>query len=176
MSSGSTSVLTLVCAQTCGPSLPLAHLRPGWSDWTPVQRGAAWHRQGSHQNVFLDSLAQGMELNDPDLHPHEAEFSPKVPTLVWGSFLPSPISLSFSLRCDSKAGIFSQIPPVEDTEGVSAILVKDVEEFSPRVTRPGWSFGVLEPAYYSDASSADQRTLLCIPSNFSSLVIVYLAG
>ena len=109
-------------------------------------------------------------------YPHETEFSPKVPTLVWGSFLLFPISLSFSLRCDSKAGIFSQIPPVEDTEGVSAILVKDVEEFSPRVTRPGWSFGVLEPAYYSDASSADQRTLLCIPSNFSSLVIVYLAG
>ena len=51
MSSGSTSILTLVwaakCAQTCDPSLPLAPLGPGWSDWTPVQprRGAAWHRQ-----------------------------------------------------------------------------------------------------------------------------------
>ena len=49
MSSGSTSILTLVwaakCAQTCDPSLPLAPLGPGWSDWTPVRRGADWHRQ-----------------------------------------------------------------------------------------------------------------------------------
>ena len=30
-------------------------------------------------------------------YPHETELSPKVPTLVWGSFLLFPISLSFSL-------------------------------------------------------------------------------
>ena len=62
-----------------------------------------------------------------------------------------------------------QIPPVEGAHMLSAVLVKDVGEFPPRVTTPGWQFGVLEPVYYNDGSSADQRTLLCIPSNFSSL-------
>lgn len=38
-----------------------------------------------------------------------------------------------------------QIPPVEGAHMLSAVLVKDVGEFPPRVTTPGWQFGVLEP-------------------------------
>lgn len=33
-----------------------------------ITRAMDKYDQGNHQNVFLDSLAQGMELNDPDLH------------------------------------------------------------------------------------------------------------
>ena len=44
---------------------------------------------------------------------------------------------------------------------------EDVGVFPPRPI-PGQAYGVLEPAYYDDSSDIDQRTLLCIPSNFSS--------